>query len=117
MPIYEYRCEDCKKDSSILVRSPKTAKAPICEHCGSSKLGRKISAVARKRSTADVVDEYGIPDPSIGARDPRHAARDPRQLGHWVEERFKQFGVDVPESSRKLIDAARDGVIPPELDI
>jgi len=110
MPIYEYRCADCEQDSSIFVRSPKTAKPPVCEHCGSLNLGRKVSAVARRRSTADVVNEYGVSNPNIGTRDPR-------QVGHWVEERFKQFGVEVPESSRKLIDAARDGVLPPEVDI
>ncbi len=85
MPIYEYRCEDCAKDSSILVRSPKTAAAPQCEHCGSAKVSRKISAVARKRSVGDVVGEYGS---DLGGG----SIRDPRQVGHWVEKRFEQFG-------------------------
>lgn len=110
MPIYEYRCEDCAKDSSIFVRSPKTARPPVCEHCGSLKLARKVSAVARKRSAGDVVSEYGVPDPGEGIRDPR-------QIGHWVEKRFEQFGVDVPKSTRDMIDAARDGVLPPSVDI
>jgi len=110
MPIYEYRCEDCAKDSSIFVRSPKTAAAPKCEHCGSLKVARKISAVARRRSVGDVVGEYGSDmDPG--------GIRDPRQIGHWVEKRFEQFGVDVPKSTRDMIDSARDGVLPPGLDI
>jgi putative FmdB family regulatory protein len=110
MPIYEYRCDDCAKDSSILVRSPKTAKPPKCEHCGSAKVSRKISAVARKRSVGDVVSEYGS---DLGGG----GIRDPRQIGHWVEKRFEQFGVGVPKSTRDMIDSARDGVLPPGLDI
>ncbi|MDA0301573.1 MAG: zinc ribbon domain-containing protein [Chloroflexi bacterium] len=110
MPIYEYRCEDCSQDSSILVRSPKTAAPPKCEHCGSAKVSRKISAVARRRSVGDVVGEYGSDLDGGGIRDPR-------QIGHWVEKRFEQFGVDVPKSTRDMINAARDGVMPEGLDI
>ena len=110
MPIYEYRCDDCQQISSILVRSPKSAKPPVCEHCGSSKVTRKVSAVARKRSVGDVVSELGVPNPGDGIRDPR-------QIGHWVEKRFEQYGVDVPKSTRDMIDAARDGVMPPGVDI
>jgi putative FmdB family regulatory protein len=110
MPIYEYRCDDCSKDSSIFVRSPKTAAPPKCEHCGSAKVARKVSAVARRRGTADVVGEYGSDmDPG--------SIRDPRQIGHWVEKRFEQFDVEMPKSSRDMIDAAREGVLPPGLDV
>ncbi len=110
MPIYEYRCKDCTHDTSVFVRSPKSAAEAVCEHCGSVNLARKISTVARRRSLGDVVAEYGIPDPGEGIRDPR-------QIGHWVEERFKQFGVDVPQSTRSMIDAARDGEMPEGLDL
>ncbi len=42
MPIYEYTCRDCGKDSEILVRGGDT---PIeCRSCGSEKVERKLSA-------------------------------------------------------------------------
>lgn len=110
MPIYEYRCEDCTLTSSVFVRSPRSAATPACEHCGSARLVRKVSTVARRRTVGDVVSDYGVPKPGEGIRDPR-------QIGHWVEQRFEQMGVDVPKPTRDMIDAARDGVMPPGADI
>ena len=105
MPIYEYRCEDCSKLSSILVRSPKTAPAPTCQHCGSAHLKKLISKVGRLKTQGDVVEEYGTPRPGEGYSDPR-------QIGSWVERRFESYGMPVPEETRRMIDAAREGDLP-----
>jgi putative FmdB family regulatory protein len=45
MPIYEFHCEKCEKDSEILVRSSKWEGTP-CPHCGSKKLAKKLSVFA-----------------------------------------------------------------------
>ena len=45
MPIYEFHCEKCDRDSEILVRSADW-KGTKCPHCGSSKLGKKFSTFA-----------------------------------------------------------------------
>jgi putative FmdB family regulatory protein len=45
MPIYEFHCEKCGKDSELLVRSSKWA-GTKCPHCGSSKLDKKFSTFA-----------------------------------------------------------------------
>ena len=45
MPIYEFHCEKCGKDSEILVRSSKWT-GTKCPHCGSSKLDKKFSTFA-----------------------------------------------------------------------
>ena len=45
MPIYEFHCEACKKDSEILVRSSNW-KGAKCPHCGSTKLDKKLSVFA-----------------------------------------------------------------------
>ena len=42
MPIYEFHCEQCERDSEILVRSADW-KDSKCPHCGSSKLHKKFS--------------------------------------------------------------------------
>ena len=105
MPIYEYRCQDCSKLSSILVRSPKTAAAPACQHCGSAHLKKVISKVGRLKTQGDVLQEYGSPRPG-------EAYSDPRQIGSWVERRFESYGMEVPEETRRMIDAAREGELP-----
>jgi len=45
MPIYEFHCDSCDKDSEVLVRSSKWEGTP-CPHCGSKKLQKKLSVFA-----------------------------------------------------------------------
>lgn len=43
MPIYDYRCEDCRKECEIVVLD---ASAPLCPSCGSAKLTKLLSVTA-----------------------------------------------------------------------
>jgi len=45
MPIYEFHCGKCERDSEILVRSSDW-KGAACPHCGSKKLSKKFSTFA-----------------------------------------------------------------------
>jgi putative FmdB family regulatory protein len=45
MPIYEFVCGQCEKESEILVRSSRWKGTP-CPHCGSKKLNKKLSVFA-----------------------------------------------------------------------
>jgi putative FmdB family regulatory protein len=45
MPLYEFHCEKCEKDSEVLVRSSNWEGTP-CPHCGSIKLVKKFSTFA-----------------------------------------------------------------------
>jgi putative FmdB family regulatory protein len=45
MPIYEFHCEKCGKDSEILVRSSQW-QGTLCPHCGSTRLNKKLSVFA-----------------------------------------------------------------------
>ena len=83
--------------------------APDCEHCGSTRTTRQISSVARLKTDKDVTDQYGAPGP--GGR-PEDQYRDPRQIGRWVEQRFEEYGMELPDETREMIDAAREGELP-----
>ncbi|MCK9487449.1 MAG: zinc ribbon domain-containing protein [Dehalococcoidia bacterium] len=108
MPIYEYRCEACGRISNVFVRSVRAKVAATCEHCGGTDLKRLMSRVGRVKSTQDVVDEYGAPRTGEGYRDPR-------QIGHWVEQRFQDYGMEVPAETREMIDRAREGDLPEDI--
>lgn len=43
MPIYEFVCLECKKDSELLVRSSNWKGDASCPSCGSKALDKKLS--------------------------------------------------------------------------
>ena len=45
MPIYEFHCEGCGRDSEVLVRSVNW-QGTKCPQCGSSHLAKKLSVFA-----------------------------------------------------------------------
>ena len=45
MPLYEFHCNDCGRDSEILVRSSDW-KGTACPKCNSTKLVKKLSVFA-----------------------------------------------------------------------
>jgi len=52
MPIYEFHCDKCGKDSEILVRSSDWSGAK-CPHCGSARLDKKFSTFAAAGGGSD----------------------------------------------------------------
>jgi putative FmdB family regulatory protein len=107
MPIYEFRCADCNKVTNYFTRKVDLEIVPPCEHCGSATTTRMMSKFGRTYSQADILEKYG--DPADGGPD---AYRDPRQIGTWVEKKFQNYGMDLPEGAREMIDAARQGEFP-----
>ena len=43
MPLYEYACQECGKESELLVNS---STQPVCPKCGSSKIDKLLSIVS-----------------------------------------------------------------------
>ena len=66
--------------------------------------------------------ERGAPWPRTGAAPPADERgsepqrledyKDPRQIGRWAERKFDEYGVEMPQEARKMIDAAREGEFP-----
>ncbi len=108
MPIWEYTCAGCGRLTSVFVRRVDASVEPACQHCGSRDLRRAISRVAVHKTEQQIMEEYGTPDPAAGPG----AYKDPRQIGRWVEQRFEQMGMDLPQEARTMIDAAREGEFP-----
>ncbi|HET9014133.1 MAG TPA: zinc ribbon domain-containing protein [Thermomicrobiaceae bacterium] len=52
MPIYEYRCGDCRRKVSIYFRSMSAAGDPRCPRCGGPNLERLFSRVVVRRGGA-----------------------------------------------------------------
>ena len=113
MPIYEYRCQSCSQVSSFFTRAIGSPLSPVCKQCQGTDMVRQVSRFAQGRSQAS--SQQG-PGGNFGAAGLDYY-RDPRNIGRNVEESFSRHGLDMPETVRETIDAARDGQLPKGLDI
>ena len=108
MPIYEYRCSDCSKVSSFFTRSISSPLEPVCSHCRSFDMVRRMSSFATAKSVQSVHEAHplgsGLPSPDYYS--------DTRNIGRHVEERLSRYGVEMPQTVRDSIDAARQGEFP-----
>ena len=106
MPIYEFKCQECGRLTSVFVRSMGVSSKASCQHCGSRRLERAVSRFAYHKSEQTILQEYGSEPKSL------EDYKDPRQIGRWAERKFQEYGIDMPDEARKMIDAAREGEFP-----
>jgi putative FmdB family regulatory protein len=106
MPIYEYTCADCRRLTSVFTRSMDAEAKPTCKHCGSKKLARAFSKFAYHKSAQRILEEHGAEPRALDDY------KDPRQIGRWAERKFEEYGMDLPDEAREMIDAAREGEFP-----
>jgi putative FmdB family regulatory protein len=82
MPIYEYRCLDCKRRVSLFFRSfADIEDKPACPRCGGTRLVRRISRVAVVRSEDSHMDDLTAPS-SLGDLD----EDDPKSIARWMKK-------------------------------
>ena len=110
MPIYEYTCADCGRLTSVFLKTMSAEVEAACHHCGSRKLARALSRFAYHRTEQQVLEQYGAEPNRL------EDYKDPRQIGRWVERKFGEYGMELPGKAREMIDAAREGELPPPVD-
>ena len=108
MPIYEFYCQKCNNKSTVISRSVTAPVDALCSACGSNDLVRVISRFAYHKSMQTIWEESGDSDRSSGL----DYYKDPRNIGRSTEKKFKELGMDVPDSISKQIQAAREGELP-----
>ena len=58
MPLYEYYCEDCRKDFTLLQSASVNKEETVCSECGSSRVRPQMSSFSSKippRTTSSTV--------------------------------------------------------------
>ena len=98
MPLYEYRCGECRRRSTILVRSLSNAREPSCQHCGGSSMKRLISKFSFHRSWGDSLDwvpDSGYPDEAD--------MEDPRKMAQWMRGMQKEMGEEVTPEFEEML--------------
>jgi putative FmdB family regulatory protein len=112
MPIYEYRCADCKKRVSIFFRSFSVANNPVCPNCGGRQLLRLVSRVATVKSEEARLE--AMSDPSsfgdVDENDPKSVARFMRKMGDQMG------GEDLGPEYTEMVDRLESGESPAEIE-
>jgi putative FmdB family regulatory protein len=79
MPIYEFVCESCGRQSSVFQRRITAEVRPSCPNCQSASMRRLISRFSVVRSTRDAFDDSALD--GLDENDPEAMARWAGQMG------------------------------------
>ena len=115
MPIYEYRCQECRRVSSFLILNLRDPFTPVCKQCGSHSLERvlsrghvRLSEETRLERLADTSAWSGVDE-----NDPKSVAKVLKRMG-------QEMGEDFPGEMDELVEEAMDsqtGDAPGETDL
>ena len=98
MPIYEYRCQSCKRKFSMLNRSFSEIKEPLCTHCGAVGGTRLISQVTVIRDSSDFMGGMPSWDSMSDFNED-----DPRSVADMLRRMKDETGEDIgPEGEEML---------------
>lgn len=128
MPIYEYRCDDCRRVFSFLVRSVKDHEPPECPQCGKQDLDRVLSPCSMhsggsKRSgdsgqSGGDLDDLGMGDEALdnipGIDDLDENA--PRSLGRWMRRMADEMGEPLDPEMDEICRRLESGEDPEKID-
>jgi putative FmdB family regulatory protein len=105
MPIYEYRCDACRRKTTVLTLRASATVAPVCEHCGSATLTRLVSRFATIKSEDARLDSLADPS-SLGDLD----ESDPKSMARWMRRMGKELGEDVAgDDFEEMVDEIEGG--------
>lgn len=97
MPLFDYRCLDCRKRFTLLIGVVAETVPEKCAHCGSENVQRLISRFARLRSEDDLIEN--LADPSKAGD-----LKDPKQLHSWMKRMGKEMGEDLGDDFDELME-------------
>ncbi len=109
MPIYEFRCGQCRQRTSVFTRSIGGEVEAVCSHCGSNDMSRLISRVAVVRSEGDAF--AGLDESSLADVD----ENDPRSMARWVRSMSRQMGEPLDAEAEADLDRMEAGEMPDDL--
>jgi putative FmdB family regulatory protein len=113
MPIYEYRCNDCRRRVSIYWRSfseVETARAR-CPSCGGQNLARLISRVAVLRSEDSRLEDLADPGNLAGLDE-----NDPKSMARWMRKMSSEMGEDLGPEFDEVVGRLEAGESPEDIE-
>jgi putative FmdB family regulatory protein len=103
VPIYEYRCLDCKKRSSILLLSRSASSSPLCTHCHSPRLERLLSRFASPKSDEARMESLADDDALAGLDD-----QDPASMERLMKRMGDEMGEDFGDEMTQALESENE---------
>jgi putative FmdB family regulatory protein len=105
MPLYEYRCLDCKKRSTILILSLTNPKPVSCTHCQSSRLERLMSRFASPKSEEARLESLADPNALAGLDE-----NDPQSMARFMKKMGDEMGEDLGDDMAEAMESPDAGL-------
>ncbi len=116
MPIYEYRCPNCKRKVSIFFRSLSSVDhaSARCPHCGNGDLVRLVSRVRVIRGASKSIDSGGddLADDALSGLD----ENDPRSMGRFMRKMAEESGEEMPPEFDEVVNRLEKGESPEDIE-
>ena len=107
MPLYEYRCNNCHRRVTVLIRD--VSKSPVtCPSCGGTELKRLFSSFSVRKSDKAVYDDI-LSDSQLTKGLLRN---DPRALAEWNKKMSQGTDEDIAPEYDEMLDRMAAGEMP-----
>ncbi len=103
MPIYEYRCADCRRKTTVVTLSISAAIDPVCRHCGGRNMAKLVSRVAVRRSEESRLENLADPSSLAGLDED-----DPKSVARWMKKMGREMGEESGEDFDEEVDRAME---------
>ncbi len=108
MPIYEYRCNKCKKRVSVLTLRVSEEVNPECDRCGSKDLSRLMSRFATVKSEEARLESLADSSSLSGLDE-----NDPKSMARWMRKTGKELGEEFSgDDFDQMVDEMEAGNLP-----
>jgi putative FmdB family regulatory protein len=109
VPIYEFRCNACRRRTSVFTRSIGAPITAGCEHCGSVDLARLISRVAVVRPEGGSFENFD--ESTLADVD----ENDPRSMARWVRKMSDKMGEPLNAEMEANLERMEAGEMPDDM--
>ena len=98
MPIYEYRCLNCKKRSTLLILKQGQTSI-VCKHCQSNNLERIMSRFAAPKSEEARMEALANPN-NFGDLDENN----PKSMARFMKKMGREMGEDLGDDFDEALE-------------
>jgi len=112
MPAYDFRCHDCNKPLRLFFSYAAYDSAqPVCTHCGSQNVKRRIGRVAVAKSEDSRMDTL-LDDNTFAALE----NEDPQEMGRFMRKMSSEMGEELGDEFGEVVDRLEKGQSPETIE-